>query len=230
MSFSGAPLVRMPLYRLTGSGTRHAADPRAVRASGTSRRFGFDIPERAQIAMHHRTMSPPTQQPLGRVDRAGTRRPPRLDHRRRRGHPRRPELRPPWPRSPPAGRNPRSQPTFTPTATDGRWPSASTRVFNVAHHQPTLRGRHATTRRRLLLLAGPAAKTVTDGVTQTSPRPIGAGLYLNQSNGHLYVYVDETVGNTATDTAGVVVHRHDPAGERDRAADVLRLHRPLRRR
>ena len=79
---------------------------------------------------------------------------------------------------------------------------SGTRVFNVAHHQPTLQVACHNQADGSSCWPGPAAKTVTDGVHKFATS-IGAGLYLNQSNGHLYVYVDETVGNTATDTAGV---------------------------
>ncbi len=88
-------------------------------------------------------------------------------------------------------------------STDG-WAVAvsSTRVFNITHHQPTLQVACHNEIDGSLCWPGMETKTVTDGVHNFATS-VGAGMYLNQTTGHLYVFADETDGTGADTTAGV---------------------------
>ena len=89
------------------------------------------------------------------------------------------------------------------SSTDG-WAVAvsSTRVYNVTHHQPTLQVSCHNQIDGSFCWAGVESKTVSDGVHSFAISS-GAGVYLNQSTGHLYVFAIETDGNAAHNTAGV---------------------------
>jgi hypothetical protein len=102
-----------------------------------------------------------------------------------------------------------SEPGPLPTTYDSRsasdgWAAAvsATQVFNVSHHEQTLRVACHNQSDGSTCWTG--TKTVVSGSTNFAT-PLGAGLFLNQSTGHLFAYVvrtsDKTAGVACIDTS-----------------------------
>ena len=90
------------------------------------------------------------------------------------------------------------------TNSDG-WAVAlsSTQVFNVTHHQPDLEITCHNQSDGSVCWPQNQTKVVTNGSFNYAT-PVGAGMYLNQTNGHLYTFAVQTNGNAAQDVSGVV--------------------------
>ena len=77
----------------------------------------------------------------------------------------------------------------------------TTQVFNISHHAPDLLVTCHNQVDASFCWPG-QTKTVTNGLDHYST-PVGAGLFLNQTTGKLYVFAVQTDGNPADNQAGV---------------------------
>jgi len=80
---------------------------------------------------------------------------------------------------------------------------STTQVFNVTHHVSDLEVTCHNQSDGSQCWPQEPTKVVTNGSLNYAT-PVGAGLYINQSTGHLYTFAIQTNGNSAQDQAGVV--------------------------